>query len=160
LKETGFRWRILLISLFTLPINLFLNRLCRPSIFKSWSYVLKVKKQETINTFLNSDYCKFSIDLRFREDVISKLSTFDSNHIVILTGSDEELVKAFLQIRNRKICDEVIGSQVEKDFFKVKRHPYGKAKMEYVNRDNYNIGIANDYSDHFYMDICNEQYYV
>lgn len=160
LKETVYRWRILIISLFTLPINLLLNKFYIPSIFKSWTYVLKGQKSIIIDDFLNSSFFKDSVFLKYREDVIAKLSAIEYDYLLILTGSDEDLVRAFLRIENRFKFDEVIGSKVEKNFFRVKRHPYGKAKMEYVNRDNYNIGIANDYSDHFYMDMCNEKYYV
>lgn len=160
LKETVYRWRILIISLFTLPINLLLNRFYKPSIFKSWTYVIKGDKIEVINDFLNSSFFRDSELLMYREDVIARLSAVDYENLLILTGSDEDLVRAFLRIENRFNIGDVIGSQVEKNYFRVKRHPYGKAKMEYVNRENYNIGIANDYSDHFYMDMCNEKYYV
>ena len=160
LKESVYRWRILIISLFTLPINLFLNKLFCPSIFKSWTYVLKDKKGEIINDFLNSSFFKNSELLKYREDVIARLSAVDYDYLLILTGSDEDLVRAFLRIESRFNIDDIIGSQVKKDYFRVKRHPYGKAKMEFVKRENYNIGIANDYSDHFYMDMCNEKYYV
>lgn len=160
LKETKYGWRILLVSLFTLPINLLLNRFYWPSIFKSWTFVLKREKQEVIKAFLISDYFKRSTDMRLREDIISKLSSFDSDLIVILTGSDEDLVEAFIHSTNRIKFDKIIGSQVESGFFRVKRHPFGKGKTKYVKSKYYNIGIANDFSDHFYMDMCNEKYYV
>lgn len=160
LKETGYGWWILMVSLFTLPINILLNRLYKPSIFKSWTYILKEKKREVMDAFFNSDYYKGSFQLRYREDVISKLDIIDLDYMLILTGSDEELVKAYLEKNDMIKCDKVIGSQVKKDFFRVERHPFGKEKMKFVNRDNYNIGIANDFSDHFYMDMCDEKYYV
>ena len=110
--------------------------------------------------FLKSDFFKNSESMQYKNDVVEQIASIKADQLVVLTGSDEDLVKAFLQNDNRIFYDDVIGSKVKSDFFRVKRHPFGRGKCKYVNSDNYNIGIANDRSDHFYMDMCNEQYYI
>lgn len=160
LKGTSYRWIIIAISFFTLPINLILNKFGFPSIFKSWTFVLKNNKKRIIHSFLSSDFFSNSPKMKYREDVLEMLSLMRYDRMIILTGSDEELVTAFLNKYKIIKFDEIIGSQVKDDLFRVKRHPFGKGKIRYVNRDYYNIGIANDYSDHFYLEICNEKYYV
>ena len=154
LSKKKIKYKILFVSLFTLPINIIRNKFYYPSIFKSWTYVLKNKFED-----YKEEFFKHNI-IHFNDKVISLINSLDADEVILLTGSYQDLATELLENKGITLFNEVIGTKTEKNYFKISRHPYGKGKVKYVNQSNYNIGIANEYSDHFYLDLCNEKYYI
>lgn len=156
LRQKEIRYRMLFVSLFTLPINMLRNKLGYPSIFKSWTYVLRGHIEEYINAFIQNEAAK---TIHMREDVWQMLSGGDE--IVLLSGCYKDLLIAYLEyIKRKSVFTEIIGCEMEANQVRVKIHPYGRSKCQFVNQGKYNIGVANERVDHFYMDMCNEQIYV
>lgn len=156
LKQKEIKLKLLSVALFTLPFNLLLNKLFLPSITKSWTLILRQRVVEYIDSFLD----EYIERIKLKEDTIKLIDSLDRDELILLTGSYQQLVEAFIRRKNLTWIDKVIGTEVHNNHFTIKRHPFGKGKSKYVDLRNYNIGIANDYSDHFYLDICNEQYKI
>lgn len=157
LTQNEIKWKLLALSFITLPINLFRNYFHYPSIFKSWTFLLK----EDITIYID----KFIIDcdskITLRDDVLNLIKNIDVHERILLTGCYEDLVISFLKHRDLiEYFDLIIGTKVKKNYFIVERHPFGKLKKQFVNKNNYNIGVADSESDKHYLNICNEKYYV
>ena len=156
LRQKEVRYRMLCVSLLTLPINMLRNKLGYPSIFKSWTYVLRGHIDEYINTFIQNEAAK---TIHLREDVWQMLNGGDE--IVLLSGCYKDLLIAYLEhIKRKSVFAEIIGCETEANQVCVKIHPYGRGKCLFVNQGKYNVGVANEKVDHYYMDMCNEQIYV
>jgi len=157
LQQKELRIKLFTAAIPALLINLPLNKLCLPSVIKSWTYVLKQEISHYIDLFLKENNRK----LKIKKETISLIKEISHDKSVLLTGSYQELVERFLEYNNIKCFDKIIGAQVKLPLYLfIKKHPYGKEKCKYVDRTNYNIGIADNYSDHFYLDMCNEKYYI
>lgn len=156
LQQNEVKWRMLVVSLFTFPINMLRNKLGYPSVLKSWTYVLRNETGKYIDDFVKN----YSVNrIHIREDVWQKWT--EKDEVVLLSGCYQDLLTAYLQHINRMNCfTKIIGCEVEKNWLKVKRHPYGKGKCVFVDKSRYNIGIANEPVDRYYMELCNEQIYV
>lgn len=156
LRQKEVRYRMLCVSLLTLPINMLRNKLGYPSIFKSWTYVLRGHIDEYINAFIQNEAAK---TIHLREDVWQMLKREDE--IVLLSGCYKDLLIAYLEyIKRMSVFAEIIGCETEANQVRVKIHPYGRGKCQFVNQGKYNVGVANEKVDHYYMDMCNEQIYV
>ena len=156
IRQKEIRYRMLCVSLFTLPINMLRNKLGYPSIFKSWTYVLRGHIDEYINAFIQKEAAG---TIHLREDVWKMLNGGDE--IILLSGCYQDLLIAYLKyIKRKSVFVEIIGCEMEANQIRVKIHPYGRSKCRFVNQGKYNIGVANERVDHFYMDMCNEQIYV
>lgn len=156
LTKPEIKYKMLLLSCITLPINLIRNKLCYPSVYKSWTYILRDNIQEHIEEFLNKNI-PF---IQLKEQIWALLERNDTN-IILLSGCHQDLLKSYLsKIEKIDKFDKIIGCTMQKDNFRVAIHPYGRAKTRFVNTESYNIGIANEKADHFYLDMCNEKIYV
>lgn len=156
MKFPGIRVKMLLVALLTLPINIIRNKLGYPSLYKSWTLVLNNDIELYITRFIQ----EMSQSIRLKNDIWSLLDKPDAK-IVLLSGCYEELLKAYLKsIGKIHIFDQIIGCTMQVDCFRVKIHPYGRSKALFVDRNKYNIGIANEKNDLYYLNLCDEQIYV
>lgn len=156
LLQPEVKYKMLAVSIFTLPINTLLNRLGFPSIMKSWTFVLKEKANLYIYDFLKSN----NETIRRKNEGWQKLQCISNARSVLLTGCYGNLIQAYLKYNHLDyFFDEVVATEMQNHLF-IKQHPYARGKVKFVNKQNYNIGIANEKSDHFYLDICDERYYV
>lgn len=156
LLQPEVKYKMLAVSILTLPLNTFLNQLGFPSIMKSWTFALKEKANQYIVDFLK----KNNENIKRKEEGWLKLQSISNARSVLLTGCYGNLIRAYLQYNQLdSIFDEVIATEMQNNLF-IKQHPYARGKVQFVNKQNYNIGIANEKSDHFYLDICDERYYV
>lgn len=148
-------WRMLLVSCVTLPINMILKWFGYGSLFKSWTLVLGDKISIYIQRFLDNN-----IELiQLREDIWDKMRGYNVP-VILLSGCHQDLLQAFLRRINRlNIFESVIGCTMKNNFV-VNAHPYGRTKCNFINTKNYNIGIANDRSDYYYLVLCDEMVYV
>lgn len=149
----------IIVSFLSVPINYIRKRRFKKSLMKSWTlkksgYLL----EKHILEFLEEQ----SKNLVLRQEILILLMEFQQKYeLVLLTGSQEELVKVFLKYKGiDKLFDKVIGSKVSKSGIIVKEHPYGKDKCKYINNSVKTIGIANEYADSFYLKKCDEVYIV
>lgn len=150
------RLKMLLLSCFTLPVNILRNKLGYSSIYKSWTLLLGDKIQEYINEFLEQNIRS----IRLKDDIWNMLNQ-PKAEIVLLSGCYIELLEAFLRKKSKAyVFDHIIGCTMNDDNFRVKLHPFGRTKMKFVNPNKYNIGIANERADRYYMNLCDEQIYV
>lgn len=156
LKQKEIRYKLLLVAFFTFPLNMILNKLYLSSITKSWTFILKDRTEEYIARFLD-DHIQ---EIKAKNDTIKLLKSIKYNKLIILTGSYQQLVELYLARVNFIHVNKVIGTKVSKNRLFVKQHPFGKSKCSFVDINNYNIGVANDFSDHYYLDMCNEQYII
>lgn len=156
LQQPEIKFRMLLISLITLPINLLLNQLGRPSIFKSWTVVLKNREENYIHDFLSR---KNSL-IKRKPEGWQILNSIPNAKRILLTGCYGNLIRQYLKYNNlNNIFEQVIATEMKSSFL-IRQHPFAKGKVQFVDKQNYNIGIANEPGDHFYLDLCDEQYYV
>lgn len=156
LQDKRIRYKLISVALLTLPINIIRNKLFLPSLIKSWTFVLQDKISFYIDDFLQ----KHKDQIHIKNSTIELINRLRYDKLIILTGSYHQLVEKFLAICLPAFADEVIGSTVKGNKFVVDRHPYGKGKKKFVDIDNYNIGIANEDSDRFYLDLCNEKFII
>lgn len=157
LSQKEIKWKLLILSLVTLPINICRNFFHYPSLYKSWTFTLKGDTMKYIDRFILECNSKLTL----RKDVLKLIDSLNADEIVLLTGCYEDLAISFLKSRNLYgKFNKIIGSRVKTNNFKVERHPFGKSKREFVDKNNYNIGIADSKSDKYYLNICNEKYYV
>jgi len=155
LSLSHIRWRMLLTSCFTLPINMPLKWLGFGSCFKSWTFVLKDNVSVYIQRFLDEN-----IDLIMQRDEIWEKMLSYKSPIILLSGCYQDLLVAYLiRINRLGMFEKVIGCTM-RNHFVVAHHPYGRSKCKFINKNNFNIGIANERSDHFYLDMCDEAVYV
>lgn len=156
LGRKDIRLKLAAVAALTLPLNLLLHQLNRPSLLKSWTFILRGGADAAMDAFLDENMSR----LPLRRDTLRLLSTLRYDKAIVLTGSAERLVQKYLERCSELSFDTVIGSCVKADFLTVERHPYGKGKMPFVDASCYNIGVADSESDRFYMNLCNETYFV
>lgn len=156
LGRKDIRLKLAAVAALTLPLNLLLNKLNHPSLLKSWTFVLRGEIDAVIDAFLDENMNLMPL----RKGTLQLLSSLHYDRSIILTGSAECLVKKYLERCPELAFDAVIGSCVKADFLTVERHPYGKGKIPFVDSSCYNIGVADSESDRFYMNLCNEKYFV
>lgn len=156
MKFPGIRAKMLLVALLTFPINIIRNKLGYPSLYKSWTLVLNNDIEQYINQYIQ----EMSQFIRLKGDVWTLLDNSKAE-IVLLSGCYEDLLKAYLKSIDRiQMFDQVIGCTMQINRFKVKLHPYGRSKALFVDRNKYNIGIANEKNDRYYLNLCDEQIYI
>ena len=156
LSKPNIRWKLLIMSFFTLPINLILNVFDFPSILKSWTFVLGKDRKKYISEFILNK----SDEIKLKNEVWELLNREHCCKI-ILSGSFSELIEAFLdKINERNAFNKIIACEVESNNLIVRRHPFGRGKTKYINTNNYNIGVANERRDKYYLNLCDEKIVV
>lgn len=155
-----FNWYHYLLAAISMPINKIQSKRCRGSLFKSWTYRRsRDERYQLYEEFLQNK----NDELLINEKVLLELEERKATHkIILLTGSFEELVRFFMEKNGKTyIFDEIIGCQVKKRHtFFVKRHPYGKDKCKFIHVEEKIVGIANEYVDRFYLQMCDEVFIV
>lgn len=156
LKKKEIKYKMLLVSLFTLPINFLRNTFGFPSILKSWTFVLKDSTNQYISNFIHDCGSK----IQSKQQGWNLLNSLKDSKRVLLTGCYDKLIRAYLKYCNLDtVFDEIIACEMKNNLI-VRRHPFGRGKVPFVPVHAYTIGIANEYSDHYYMDLCSEKYYI
>lgn len=144
----------------SVPVNTMRRKQVRGSKYKSWTVgCTEEERGRLYSEFLDGNPEK----IRFRPEVLEKLKELKESNceIILMTGSFRELVLSFLEKENViDLFDEIIACEVAKDGFRVTQHPYGKDKCLFLKKDKPLVGIANEYADHYYLEMCSEAYVV
>lgn len=155
LKERRFSICHYLLAAVSLPLNKVRQACFRPCLIKSWTAFRKEnEKKDLIADFLSKEVGK----IEFVPNVLEFVRSFDGRKI-LLTGSDEDLVIAFLkQTGNENLFDGVCGSKTAENGFYVVTHPFGYGKRPFLDETAFCVGIGNEYADRFFLEKCNEAY--
>ncbi len=129
----------------------------RGAFIKAWTAFLPCeKKTELIEWFWKQKISQIHIN----QGVLKKIKDFNGK-VVILTGSDQQLVYEFLLRKGLiNLIDKVIGNQVGKSGIRVIYHPYGREKCKFLDNSAYKVGIANEAADIFFLSGCDEAYII
>lgn len=148
------------LAMISLPTNWIRRQKNYGSKYKSWTFG---KNEEERKLLYSEFFSKCPNCIRFRVNVLELLKKYkdDNNKIILMTGSYIELVRFFLERENvTPLFDEVIACEVKKNGFCISQHPYGKDKCIFLDLSEPIIGIANEYADRFYLELCSEAYVV
>lgn len=159
LEERALRWFQYILAVISIPVSMFRKKQFKSSLFKSWSAGMSLEQKETlVNQFLQTKKAALNLNI----EVLNYLKTVkDCYDIVILTGSDELLVKSYLRFKKiDTLFTEIIATKTSKSGFFIKQHPYGKDKCKFIDTGKKTIGIANEFADSFYLEMCDKVFIV
>ncbi len=132
---------------FSLPINIILKKLHLRNLLKAWTF----KKNEKELFQLFHDFFKKS-DIQVNQKIADYVVDFEGEK-VLLTGCYEPLAMAYLKYSNyESIFDKVIGAKTTCNGFVLKRHPFGRSKLNFINRPS--VGIGNSIYDRYFLEKC------
>ena len=159
MKRQYLKWYHYMVAAITLPVNALQKIRWRGNRIKSWSIGMT---DEKFNALFRSFFQERADRLLPNRKVVALLeSMHGKGKNVILTGSDERLIERYLMASGmHRYVDRVIGGRVGPKGFVVSRHPYGRDKCGFIQIGGMTIGIANEYADRFYLELCTEAYVV
>lgn len=159
LEERALRWFQYILAVISIPVSMFRKKQFKSALFKSWSAGMSLeKKQKLISQFLQAKGSLLTLNVQ----VLACLNMVNNHYdIVILTGSDELLVKSYLRFKKiDTLFTEIIATKTSKSGFFIKQHPYGKDKCKFIDTGKKTIGIANEFADSFYLEMCDKVFIV
>lgn len=144
----------------TIPLNYIRKKMHRSNLIKSWTFG---RTQDEIDQLCKEFLDEMAGTIILRQPIWDILYKYKNSgdKLVIITGSMTELVRSFLCKKNKlDLFDDIIGSKMFCFGFICKRHPYGKDKCLYINKSVQSVGIANEYADVYYLNLCKHVYYT
>jgi len=159
IRNRKIKWYQYILSCISIPVNLIRKKQFRGGMLKSWPVgMTDGKMAQLLSEFYTDVNSQIHINNKVYNLLLNLISEYD---LVLLTGSQENLVKSYLNhVSCKDMFTDIIGSRVKSNGFILVRHPYGKDKCKYINNTKKTIGIANEFADLFYLNICDKVYIV
>lgn len=153
-NEKKFGFFRLICSVLFYPINLFLNSiLSTGSFFSAWSILRNADNRlDLFNQFMNQRGDCFNIN----DSVMDIIENFEGKRIIV-TGSETELIRLFLEYKNINCFNEIYGAKIGILGFIFLNQPRGRSKCKYGYSD---VAIGNHYSDRFFLSMSENSYVV
>ena len=159
IKNKKLHWFQYFLAIISIPVGIIRKKQFKASLFKSWSVGMsREKKQKLIEEF-----CLTSAEeIHLNSKVLTKLEYLRNFYnIVILTGSDEDLVLNYLRYKKIEcLFSNIIAAKMSKNGFFVQQHPYGKEKCKFIDTTSKTVGIANEFADSFFLKMCDRVFVV
>jgi len=141
------------LALFTIPINKVFKIFHLGGVLKSWTFD---KSPQQLNKFYEEFMNTSKINLN--KNVLDFVRCYQGKK-VLLTGCHQSLVNFFLKkYKIDNTFDEVIGSITKCNGLVIKRHPFGKSKLNFINAPD--VGIGNSIFDRYFLEECKVSYVV
>lgn len=159
IEMKALHWFQYILAVISIPVSMFRKKQFKSSLFKSWSVGMSLEKKDIlVNQFLQTKKATLNLNI----EVLNYLKKVkDGYDIVILTGSDELLVRSYLEYKKiDKLFTKIIATKTTKSGFFIKQHPYGKDKCKFIDTSKKTIGIANEFADSFYLEMCDKAFIV
>lgn len=153
-REHHFAFKNYACACISYPVNTIKRHFDRGNALRSWS--IGITEQDfphIVEKFLSSSYAPV-----VNENVLDVVQSYACKKI-LLTGSDERLVKAFLAEHHLdNIFDNIIGQKGTS--FTISQHPYGKDKLKFLPHASNLIGLGNEFADRYFLEKCHTVYIV